>query len=86
MIKNDAVIYQDQNVLIIYELSFGPSKYDETHYLEDITKLAKNSVDDLNFHFIQYGNSSISTAKNLKSIGIHGYSKCLLLFCKNILF
>ncbi|CAG8597721.1 3088_t:CDS:2, partial [Acaulospora morrowiae] len=71
--KNDAVIYQDQNATIIYEQSFGPTEFDETHYLEDITKLARNGVDDLNFHFIQYSNSSIMTAKNFKSISIHGY-------------
>ncbi|CAG8614208.1 13152_t:CDS:2, partial [Acaulospora colombiana] len=75
--KNDAVIYQDQNATIIYEQSFGPTDFDEAHYLEDITKLARNAVDDLNFHFILYSNSSITTAKKFKSISIHGYSRCL---------
>nr|CAG8444458.1 7868_t:CDS:2 [Entrophospora candida] len=63
--KNDAVLYQDQTAMIIYEQSFGPIEFDMTHYLEDITKLAHNGVDDLNYHFIQYDNSSITTAKKL---------------------
>nr|CAG8461636.1 12183_t:CDS:2 [Entrophospora candida] len=45
--------------------SFGPIEFDMTHYLEDITKLVHNGVDDLNYHFIQYDNSSITTAKKL---------------------
>ncbi|PKY50673.1 hypothetical protein RhiirA4_546098 [Rhizophagus irregularis] len=75
--KNDAGVYQEQNATTIYEQSFGPKKFDERHYLED-TKLAKNGVDDLNFHFIQYSNSSINTAKKFKSISIHGHSRVVV--------
>ncbi|CAG8573991.1 761_t:CDS:2, partial [Acaulospora colombiana] len=82
--KNDAVIYQDQNATIIYEQSFGPTEFDETHYLEDIAKLARNSVDDLNFHFIQYSNSSITTAKNFKSISIHGYKYFISIYLTDL--
>ena len=46
----------------------------------NITKLACNRVDDLNHHFLQYSKSSIITAKKLKSISIHGYSRCFLFF------
>ncbi|CAG8445581.1 1706_t:CDS:2 [Acaulospora colombiana] len=50
--KNDAVLYQDDNATIVYEQSFGPTEFDSTHYMEDITKLARNGVDDLNYHFL----------------------------------
>ena len=72
--KNDAVLYQDNNATIIYEQSFGPTEFDTTHHMGDITKLARNGVDDLNYHFKQYEKSSITTAKKFKSVGIHGYS------------
>ncbi|CAG8628576.1 4735_t:CDS:2, partial [Acaulospora morrowiae] len=82
--KNDAVIYQDQNATIIYEQSFGPTDFDEAYYLEDITKLARNGVDDLNIHFIQYRNSSITTAKNFKSISIHGYKYFISIYLTDL--
>ncbi|CAG8791156.1 27703_t:CDS:2, partial [Dentiscutata erythropus] len=66
--KNDAVLYQDGNATVVYEQSYGPTEFDSTHYLRDIRKLARNGVDDLNYHFSQYGKSSIATAKKLKSI------------------
>ncbi|UZO03623.1 uncharacterized protein OCT59_024027 [Rhizophagus irregularis] len=34
----------------------------------DITKLARNEVDDLNYHFLQYCKCSVTTAKKLKSV------------------
>ncbi|CAB4479836.1 unnamed protein product [Rhizophagus irregularis] len=39
-----------------------------THYMGDITKLARNEVDDLNYHFLQYCKCSVITAKKLKSV------------------
>ncbi|CAB4438236.1 unnamed protein product [Rhizophagus irregularis] len=39
-----------------------------THYMGDITKLARNEVDDLNYHFLQYCKCSVTTAKKLKSV------------------
>ena len=75
--KNNAVVlYQNNNATIIYEQSFGPTGFDATHHMGDITKLARNGVDDLNYHFLQYEKSSITTAKKFKSVGIHGYSRC----------
>ncbi|EXX52521.1 hypothetical protein RirG_252160 [Rhizophagus irregularis DAOM 197198w] len=85
--RNDAVICQDENATILYEQSFGPTEFDETHYLGDMTKLARNGVDDINYQFLQYRKSSITTAKKLKSIGIHGYSRCVsLIFSIELLF
>ena len=40
-------------------------------------------MDDLNYHFLQYEKSSVTTAKKLKSVGIHGYSRCFPFFCMN---
>lgn len=54
--KNDAVLYQD----------------DSAHYFGDIIKLARNGIDDVIHYFVQYPTSSITTAKKIKSIGIHG--------------
>lgn len=86
--RNDGAIYQDENAAVLYEQSFGPTEFDESHYYGDMTKLACNGVDDINYQFLQYPKSSITTAKKLKSIGIHGYSRCFsfyvwheLLFC-----
>ncbi|PKY46707.1 hypothetical protein RhiirA4_461646 [Rhizophagus irregularis] len=64
--------------------SFGPKEFDGRHYLEDITKLAKNSVDDINFHFIHYSNSSINIAKKFKSISIHGYNYFISIYLMDI--
>ncbi|CAG8472985.1 1744_t:CDS:2, partial [Racocetra fulgida] len=72
-VKEPLILYQDQNTTIIYEQSYGPTEYDIKHYLEDMIKLARNSVDDLNQHFVQYSNSSVMTAKKLKAISIQGY-------------
>ncbi|CAJ0634699.1 11392_t:CDS:10 [Entrophospora sp. SA101] len=84
--KNDAVLYQDQTAMIIYEQSFGPTEFDMTHYLEDITKLAHNGVDNLNYHFIQYGNSSIMMAKKFKSIRIHGYKYFISIYLTDLVW
>ncbi|CAG8489407.1 21231_t:CDS:2 [Cetraspora pellucida] len=72
--KNDGVLYQNQNITIIYEQSYGPTEYDIKHYLENMIKLVRNSVDDLNQHFVQYGNLSVMTAKKFKAISIQGYN------------
>ncbi|CAG8577086.1 48_t:CDS:2, partial [Acaulospora morrowiae] len=83
--KNDAVLYQDDNATVIYEQSFGPTEFDSTHYMGDITKLARNGVDDLNYHFLQYGKSSVTTAKKLKSIGIHGYKYSISIYLTDLI-
>ncbi|CAB4479875.1 unnamed protein product [Rhizophagus irregularis] len=62
--KNDAVLYQDDNATILYEQSFGSIEFNSTHYMGDIMKLARNRVDDLNYHFLQYCKCF---AKKLKS-------------------
>ncbi|CAG8739051.1 6162_t:CDS:2, partial [Gigaspora rosea] len=73
--KNDAVIYQDNSTTILYEQSYSPKEYTLSHYLGDFSKLAHNSLDDLNYNFTQYGNCNTATAKTFKSVSIHGYSK-----------
>ncbi|CAG8613288.1 3703_t:CDS:2, partial [Paraglomus occultum] len=83
--KNDAVLYQDNNATVIYEQSFGPTKFYSKHYMENIMKLARNGVDDLNYYFLQYGKSSVTTAKKLKSIGIHGYKYSLSIYLTDLL-
>ncbi|CAG8494895.1 13614_t:CDS:2 [Acaulospora morrowiae] len=83
--KNDAVLYQDGNATIIYEQSFGPTEFDSTHYMGDITKLARNGVDDLNYHFLQYSKSTVTTAKKLKSIGIHGYKYFISIYLTDLI-
>ncbi|CAG8470100.1 16439_t:CDS:2 [Racocetra fulgida] len=50
--KNDAVLYQDNNATIYMN--------------RDIMKLARNGVDDLNYHFLQYEKSSITIAKKIQ--------------------
>ncbi|CAG8570151.1 3737_t:CDS:2 [Acaulospora morrowiae] len=83
--KNDAVLYQDENATIVYEQSFGPTEFDSTHYLGDLTKLARNGVDDLSYYFNQYPNSSITTAKKFKSIGIHGYKNLISIYLTDLI-
>ncbi|PKY48441.1 hypothetical protein RhiirA4_228182 [Rhizophagus irregularis] len=83
--RNDAVICQDENATILYEQSFGPTEFDETHYLGDMTKLARNGVDDINYQFLQYRKSSITTAKKLKSIGIHGYKYFISIYLTDLI-
>ncbi|CAG8645740.1 229_t:CDS:2, partial [Funneliformis mosseae] len=83
--KNDAVLYQDNNATIIYEQSFGPTEFDTTHHMGDITKLARNGVDDLNYHFKQYEKSSITTAKKFKSVGIHGYKYFVAIYLTDLI-
>ncbi|CAG8697623.1 1149_t:CDS:2 [Acaulospora morrowiae] len=83
--KNDAVLYQDENATVVYEQSFGPKEFDSTQYMEDITKLARNGIDDLNYHFLQYGKSSVTTAKKLKSIGIHGYEYYVSIYLMDLI-
>ncbi|CAB4439579.1 unnamed protein product [Rhizophagus irregularis] len=65
--KNDAVLYQDDNATILYEQSFESTEFDSTHYMGDITKVVRNGVDDLIYHFLQYCKCSVTTAKKLKS-------------------
>ncbi|CAB4374164.1 unnamed protein product [Rhizophagus irregularis] len=84
--KNDAVLYQDNNATIIYEQSFGPTEFDATHHMGDITKLARNGVDDLNYHFLQYEKSSITTAKKFKSVGIHGYKYFIAIYLTDLIY
>jgi len=51
----------------------------------DITKLARNGVDDLNHHFLQYGKCSVTTAKKLKSVGIHGYKYFIAIYLTDLI-
>ncbi|RHZ62408.1 hypothetical protein Glove_340g11 [Diversispora epigaea] len=74
--KDDDVLCQGENATILYEQSFGPAEFDSAHYIKDITKLARNGVDNLNHHFLQYKNSFVTT---LKSIDIRGFSRCFFL-------
>ncbi|CAG8632659.1 1681_t:CDS:2 [Ambispora gerdemannii] len=83
--KNDAVLYQDENATIIYEQTYGPTEFDLAHYLGDLTKLARNGVDDLNYYFNQYPNSSITTAKKFKSVGIHGYKYLISIYLTDLI-
>ncbi|CAG8498103.1 12300_t:CDS:10, partial [Dentiscutata heterogama] len=71
--KNDAVLYHDKDATVLYKQSYGPTEFALPHQLSDFVKLAQNGVDDLNYHFTQNNNCSITTAKKFKSIGIHGY-------------
>ncbi|GET03809.1 hypothetical protein GLOIN_2v1604429 [Rhizophagus clarus] len=83
--RNDAIICQDENATVLYKQSFGPTEFDETHYLGDMTKLARNGVDDINYQFLQYRKSTIKTAKKLKSIGIHGYKYFISIYLTDLI-
>ncbi len=53
VLKNDAVLYQDKSATILYEQFYSPKEYTFSHYLGDFSKLTCNSIDDLNYYFIQ---------------------------------
>ncbi|CAG8709529.1 1870_t:CDS:2, partial [Funneliformis mosseae] len=83
--KNDAVIYQDKSATIIYEQSYSPKEYTFSHYLGDFSKLARNSVDDLNYYFTRYANCTTATAKTFKSVSIHGYKYNVSVYVTDII-
>ncbi|CAG8739594.1 9277_t:CDS:10, partial [Funneliformis caledonium] len=83
--KNDAVIYQDKSATIIYEQSYSPKEYTFSHYLGDFSKLACNSVDDLNYYFTRYANCTTATAKTFKSVSIHGYKYNVSVYVTDII-
>ncbi|CAJ0755068.1 11719_t:CDS:2, partial [Entrophospora sp. SA101] len=83
--KNDAVVYQDKSATILYEQSYNLKEYTLSHYLGDFSKLAHNSVDDLNYHFTQYGNCTTTTAKTFKSMSIHGYKYNVSVYVTDII-
>ncbi|CAH1765100.1 8351_t:CDS:10 [Entrophospora sp. SA101] len=66
--RNDAVLYQDKDATILYEQSYGPMEFVPSHQLDDFVKLAKNGVDDLNYHFTHNKNCTTTMAMKFKSI------------------
>ncbi|KAF0500630.1 hypothetical protein F8M41_020216 [Gigaspora margarita] len=83
--KNDAVLYQDKDATVLYEQSYGPNEFELPHQLNDFVKLAQNGVEDLNYHFAQHKNCSITSAKKFKSIGIHGYKYLVSVYLTDII-
>ncbi|CAG8565960.1 944_t:CDS:2 [Ambispora gerdemannii] len=83
--KNDGVMYQEEVSTLIYEQSFGPTEFTDLHHLNDIVKLSRNGVDDLNFHFTKNSNCDVTTAKKLKSISVHGYKYFLSIYVTDLI-
>ncbi|CAG8514720.1 5469_t:CDS:2, partial [Dentiscutata erythropus] len=65
--KNDAAVYQNNLAIILYKQSYSSKEYTLLHYLGDFSKLAYNSLDDLNYNFTQYSNCNTATTKAFKS-------------------
>ncbi|CAG8589648.1 13888_t:CDS:10, partial [Cetraspora pellucida] len=83
--KNDAVLYQDKDATVLYEQSYGPTEFVLSHKLDDFVKLARNGVDDLNYHFTNNENCTVTTAKKLKSVGIHGYKYLISVYLTDMI-
>ncbi|GBC08496.1 hypothetical protein RclHR1_08170004 [Rhizophagus clarus] len=83
--RNDAVLYQDKDATVLYEQSYGPTEFVLSHKLDDFIKLARNGVDDLNYHFTNNENCTTTTAKKLKSVGIHGYRYLISVYLTDII-
>nr|CAG8570028.1 11053_t:CDS:2 [Entrophospora candida] len=83
--ETDAVLYQDKDATILYEQSYGPMEFVLSHQLDDFVKLAKNGVDDLNYHFTHNNNCTTIMAMKFKSVGIHGYKYLISVYLTDII-
>ncbi|GES96925.1 hypothetical protein GLOIN_2v1604429 [Rhizophagus clarus] len=74
-----------KDATVLYEQSYGPTEFVLSHKLDDFIKLARNGVDDLNYHFTNNENCTTTTAKKLKSVGIHGYRYLISVYLTDII-
>nr|CAG8575419.1 11375_t:CDS:10 [Entrophospora candida] len=74
-----------KDATILYEQSYGPMEFVLSHQLDDFVKLAKNGVDDLNYHFTHNNNCTTIMAMKFKSVRIHGYKYLISVYLTDII-